>query len=94
MLKIEIKEANLTGRKWKSGDLVYEQHAWAFIPERNGNTAQYPQKVTLRLADQAQPYPVGTYRLMPQSFYVGDYNVLIVGQAILEPLVASQKLAA
>lgn len=94
MLKIEIKEANLTGRKWADGTPVQEQHAWAFIPERSGNTAEYPQKVTLRLENGAQPYQVGFYRLPPSDLYVGNFGALTVGHAHLLPLVASQKAAA
>ena len=94
MLKVEIKEANLTGRKWKSGDPVMEQHAWAFIPESNGNVAEYPQKVTLRLPPDSQPYSVGMYRMPPSCLYVGEYGALTVGQARLIPLAQSVKAAA
>lgn len=94
MLKIEIKEASLTGRKWKSGEAVMEQHAWAFIPESNGNSAEYPQKVTLRLPPDSQPYAVGFYRLPPSCLYVGDYGALTVGQARLVPLVQNAQKAA
>lgn len=85
MLKIEIKDANLTGRKWKDGRTVFEQHAWAFIPEPNGNAAEYPQKITLRLPPESQPYAVGFYRLPPSCLYVGDFGALTIGQARLVP---------
>ena len=94
MLKIEIKESSLTGRKWADGRTVYEQHAWAFIPERNGNAADYPQRITLRLEDGAAPYPAGFYRLPPSDLYVGNFGALTIGRAHLVPLVAAQKQAA
>lgn len=94
MLKIEIKEPNLTGRKWQNGNPVFEQHAWAFIPEPNGNTATYPQKITLRLEDNAQPYQVGIYILPASDFYVGNFGALTVGRAHLQPFPQSVKQAA
>ncbi len=86
MLKIEIKEQALTGRTWQDGKPVFEQVAWAYIPERNGNAPDYPQRVVLRLANGSQPYPVGLYRLPPSNFYVGNFSALTVGQAVLVPL--------
>jgi len=94
MLKIEIKEPNLTGRKWQNGNPVFEQHAWAFIPEPNGNTADYPQRVTLRLEDNSQPYPIGVYVLPSSDFYVGNFGALTVGRAHLKPYPAAVQKAA
>lgn len=86
MIKIEIKEAALTGRKWPDGSTVYEQVGWAFIPEPNGTAPQYPQRTVLRLENKAEPWPVGVYQLLPTSLYVGNFSALTLGIARLQPL--------
>lgn len=108
MLKIEVKSTEITtqsgnknGRDWS----IRSQEAYAYIKNRNGTDAPFPEKIRINLTDgnssrAAQPpYPIGIYYLSDSSIYVGDFNALRLGTPVLisqaeAQLTQAQKLQA
>lgn len=92
MLKIEVKTTeivttggNKNGRDWQ----IRSQEAYAFIKNRNGTDAPFPEKIRINLDNgnssrpAQSPYSIGVYYLSDSSVYVGDFNALRLGTPIL-----------
>ena len=108
MLKIEVKSTeivsqsgNKNGRDWS----IRSQEAYAFIKNRNGTDAPFPEKIRINLDNgnpsrpAQSPYAVGVYYLADSSVYVGDFNSLRLGTPVLishaeAQLMQTQKLQA
>lgn len=92
MLKIEVKSTEITtqsgnknGRDWS----IRAQEAYAYIKNRNGSDAPFPEKIRINLdngnssrAMQA-PYAIGVYYLSDSAIYVGDFSSLRLGNPVL-----------
>lgn len=75
MIKIEIQDASVNVREFtrkETGELMQfrEQTAYAFL------SGPYPERITLNLGPQDQPYQPGTYQLDSQSIMVNKYRGL------------------
>lgn len=101
-LRIEVKSSlvqEISGIS-KAGKPYHmrKQAGWAYTYDAMGSINPFPERIEFNLADDQQPYAVGNYSLSPLSFYVGDFNQLSIGRAILEPVLvtaqAEQKKAA
>jgi len=98
-IRFEIKSTDLrqiSGTSTKSGKpySIREQEAWAFLYGRDGKPQPYPQRVSLSLGDDQQPYEPGLYYLDPSSIYVGDFGKLMLGRPVLVKVVSDAKKAA
>lgn len=104
MIKIEVKDANVNPRVITPSNgknagrqmTFYEQDAYAFTTDDNGNPRPYPQRITLNIDIEkgAKPYAPGMYQVCPSSCYVDRFNVLQLGRLKLRPLVAASAPAA
>lgn len=98
-LKIEVKSTEVetrTGTSPRTGKpyTIRSQVAYAFTLERNGQPRSYPERISLNLEDNDQPYPVGVYYLDDRSVYVGDFGRLMLGRPILTPVKQNLQAAA
>lgn len=78
MLKIEVKSEALTqkqgmGKKTGRAYSFREQLAYAHLPGK-----PYPVEIKLTRNDDQPAYPVGTYTLSPDSFFVDGFGSLAV----------------
>lgn len=92
MLKIEVKSSEINERSGtKNGNNWHmrTQEAYAYIKNRNGSDAPFPEKIVLNLDNgnatrAAQvPFPIGVYYLSDSSIYVGDFSSLRLGNPVL-----------
>lgn len=86
MFKIEVKKAAVVKEVTRKTDgqkfQIPEQEAWAHLPG-----SDYPVRIVLGLERGHQGYPLGFYRLMPESIYVDRNSQLQVKRApILESM--------
>ncbi|WP_109014409.1 single-stranded DNA-binding protein [Novimethylophilus kurashikiensis] len=98
-LKIEIKSAEIETRHGTSARTgkpftIRSQIAYAHTLERNGTPRAYPERISINLEDDDQPYPVGTYTLDDRSVYVGDFGRLMLGRPVLVPVKSNLQAAA
>jgi len=99
MIKIEVKDGNVNPRVItpKSGNnagkqmTFYEQDAYAFTTDEQGNARPYPQRITLNIDIEkgAKPYAPGMYQVCPSSVFVDRFNNLALGRLKLRPLIAA-----
>ena len=92
-LKIEIKNAvknsrNVTSMKTGTAkDFTFHtQPAYVTTFDQAGNSNPYPEMIEIDLKEKQEPFPVGFYTVMLQSFYVGDFKKLTLGTLVLAPL--------
>ena len=85
-LRIEIKNCVKNTRivtSTKTGvakDFTFHtQPAYVTTYDTAGNQNPYPEMVEIDLKDNQEPFPVGFYQVLPQSFYVGDFKKLTLG---------------
>lgn len=91
MIKIEVKSADTTrstGTTKAGKQFPRKQTAYAFTLDRNGNPNPYPERISLVIWDNEQPYASGIYELAPTSLYVGEY-----GELKLSPHLVPAKVA-
>lgn len=70
---------------------IKKQTAWAYTYDQQGALNPYPERIEIGLADGQEAYPVGIYTLSDKCIFVGDFNSLTVGRALLDPVQAVQR---
>lgn len=98
MIKIEVKDANITprvitpsqGKNAGRQMTFHEQDAYAFTADDQGRPRPYPQRITLNIDIEKgqKPYAPGFYTVCPSSVYVDRFNSLTLGRLKLVPLAA------
>lgn len=92
MIRIEIDSVDTFPRSGTSGKgkpyKIVEQAGYAvgLVNRDTGKAGKYPVAVRFALADDAKPYPVGTYTVDDKSFSVGQYGDLQVARLFLSPV--------
>lgn len=73
MLLIEIDEIKIDEKKGTSSTgnpyHIRNQIVYVHQPDK-----KYPFEAKVRLGDNQEPYPVGSYNLSPESFYSGQFG--------------------
>lgn len=102
MIRIEVKAAVVARRDItikqgpKAGQIstFFEQEAWAYTFNRDGEPHPFPQRcvinidpVTVNGTPQApNPYPVGNYQPDPSCLYIDRFGCLTLGRLKLKPI--------
>lgn len=87
-IEIEVQEAIERIKKDKSGK-YYVQTAWASTYDRDGKLKRFPEEIEVFVQrnerGEPEPYPVGYYKISPQSIRV-KYRSLELGFLQIEPI--------
>lgn len=99
-LQIEVKNAVKNSRTVTSNKTVppkdyvfHTQPAYVTTYDQAGNINPYPEMIEIDLKSDQEPFPVGLYEVLPQSYYVGDFKKLTLGSLHLKPKAAAPATA-
>lgn len=85
----EVQTRSGTARATGNPYTIRTQEAYAYtVDPANGKPRPFPERISLQLEDNQQPYNVGDYTLSPACVYVGDYGRLNLGRPVLVALKA------
>jgi len=87
MIEIESTEVAMKqGKAAKTGNdyCIRTQGAYLKLPH-----FKYPQALKITLPDDVPSYPVGTYTLDTESFWINEFKELKLGRVRLKPVTTS-----
>lgn len=92
MIRIEVKSAavNVKSGTARNSGKPYEirtQEGYAHTVDGEGKPRPYPQRCEIPLQKGQEPYAPGNYTVSAASFYVGDYDRLMISLR-LQPVAA------